>query len=926
MNLPDKLILVLLYLFTYNGRYIARLAGAAPGLAGYASSSTPELGQARKIRNNNSYDRNLNNSNNSESNYIPANPLEPPPAAPPASAPSSIYYQSFGMAPRIPGPPQPQLQQPRQISAVPVSQTPGASPQAAHAAPSGSLSHYAQFVAPVKVPVAVQPPTAAPQQVSTQAQVEAKLVIFDINDKKSTKYVTYSVDNQSNEDVFIPISPHSIFKITNGDTVVWTSSNNVYPDEVRVMTDDRGEPKVRIFFPPPDQPQAKPDPSGSTDPVSQGTGQVATQPGKETYSAYFTTVEVDRKKTTNKIKYERDDVKKLERFTARAPFKIERVTKSGKTIWPHGKLINPALKLVIRKTKDGKDRLKVFFFEDEDEDDEEEEDPEFSFQPRVVPAGTHYGFTAPQPAVPAPKAPQPQQAQPQLPNLPQLKPIQPPQLQQLQPAQIQPQVQPAQIQPQVQIPQVQPVIPPSVQPPVTQSFGDEPFESESSYDVDFDQIIGALPQTPYPYGLGPLNSFSRFNHSNYIRFNHSNYSRFNLYRLSSYKLTNYSRFNHSNYNRFNLYRFSSYKLSSSSNNSYSSNSSNNNSFNNSFHNNSYLSSCRRFSSKLSKRFLSFHRYSHPSRHHTLTAILDNSFNRVSSQPIPVILANLVSSQAILVIPANRFNTLTAIPDNHRNRINWLATLPGQLYPGAPVAQRASPDSEEQPYADILLLTKDPNNKSVLLHQDVYNRQEQANVVQYLLSQHARCTSIRSGKKTIWKHYPQEYGDSYPQTITHNKNTQKLSIQFKEFIILYQRASDGKWNDTEYDLRLFTPNPRDKRTIIEIDSTQYTLAKVGDEKYEFRFNEGVYCSQVHIDDQIVWQSGEFQLRSPLTVSYHEQLDEIAVGDNQRLLVYYKLDDGWPFYRTKYINGHRRPITGNTNRDRGLPYTSSPGSDD
>nr|PVC51720.1 hypothetical protein MACL_00001349 [Theileria orientalis] len=842
MNLPGKLILALVFLFTCNGRYIARFAGAAPGSAGYASSSAPQIGQTHRVRNDNPYYPNLNNSNNYESNYIPVNPGEPPPAAPPVPAPSSRYDQSFGMTPRVAGPPQAQPQPARQVSAVPVSQTPGASPLAAPAAAPRPLPHYADFVASAKTQAPAQQLIQAPQPVNTHATAQGKLIIFDINDRNSTTYITYEFDDETQEDVFIPNAPHSIFKVTNGDTVVWTSTNHTYPDEVRVRIDDRGEPKVRIFFPPVDQPQAKTEPAASRGAVPEETGQLPKLPEPEVYSAYFTTVEVDSKKSTNKIKYEFDQVKNLERFTAKQPFMIERVTKSGKTIWPHGKLINPALKLIIRKTRSGKDRLKVFFFEDEDEDDEEEEeDPEFGFQPRVVPAGTQYGYTAP-----AAKAPQ-QQLQPQLPQLPQLKPIQPPQVQHVQPAQTAPHLQPAHVQPPLQLQhqaqptQVQPVVPPIVQPPAPQQpvperFGDhEPFESESAYELDFDQIIAAPPQPvsqlPYPYGTVATAAAS-------------------------------------------------------------------------------TTSASPTTTPATQQFQSPYPYGYLGQQGQFPG-----YPAFSAYP------GLPQVPGYPAFPGQpQYPGITGYPVQP----GQMPAQPGQMYPGA--LGPTQPVSEaEDPWADILLLTKDQNNKSVLLHQDLYDPKAIANnVVQYALAQHARCTSIRSGKKTIWKHYPQEYGDSFPQTITHNKNTHKISIHFKEFIILYQRDTDGKWNDTEYDLRLFTVNPRDRRSIIEMDSTQYHLGKVDDEKYQFTFRDGVRCAEVHIDEQIVWKHGEFSMQDPLMVSYHEQLDEIAVGNEQKLLVYYKLDDGWPFYRTKYINGHRRPITGNTNRDRGLPYTSSPGT--
>ncbi|UKK01757.2 hypothetical protein MACK_001110 [Theileria orientalis] len=972
MNLPGKLIFLLLYLFTFNGRYLARLAGAAPGSAGSASSSTPEMGQTQKVLNDNPYNGNLNNSNSYGSYYIPAAPSVPPPASPQGPAPSSIYDQSFGMAPRIPGPPQFQSQQGGQISAVPVSQTSGATPLAAPAASSGQLSHYANFVPPPKPPPAVKLASDVHAQVYTQGQDDAKLVIFDVNDKRSTKYITYSLDTGTGEDVFIPNFPHSICKVTNGDTVVWTSTNQLYPEEVRVVNDENDEPKVRIFFPPQQGSTQAPAPDGSLNGKTTGSGQMTGVYEPDTYSAYLTTVEVDSKKNTNKIKYERDEQKRLERFTAKPPFKIQKVTKAGRQIWPHGQLNQPALKLVIRKTKEGKDRLKVFFFEDEDEDDEEEEeDQEFGFKPRPVSAGTEYPFTSPglpsQTPAPAARAPQPQ-VQPQLPQmkppqvqqLPQLKPIQPPQLQPAvpQPPQLQPTVpKPTPIQPQVQIPgQPQPFFPPVVQPaptrePSIEQFGDlEPFESECFYEVDVDQIIGAhspeLAQAPSPQQLPqlapqqlpqqlpqvrqqlpqqyPQHAQQQVQHAPQQLPQQSPQSaqqfpqtaqqlpqtaqqvpqHFHHYQpqLQQYQQQQYQQ--QQQYLQQQQYQQQAQQKQTQS------------------------------QPQVQSPFQTPYPYGYPGQQMQpgqFAAYPYSAYPGLQFQyPGYPYTHQQGQMQAHPGYPGYGYPAYPGYSAYPGQQVQpgqqaQFPTLPAHLYPKAPVSELEESGLLDERFQDIVLLTRNPEtNRSSVLHQNLYDRQDHGNnIIEYLIAEHAMCTSIKHANKTIWKHYPQEYGDSYPQKITHNMNSQKISIHFKEFIILYQRDSESKWNDTEYDLRLYTRDH--KKRLLEMDSTQYNLAKVGDEKFEFKFDKGAYCYEVHIDDQIVWKTEEFDLRTPVTISYHEQLDEIAVGDDKRLLVYYKLDDGWPFYRTKYINGHRRPITGNRARDRGLPYTSSPGDD-
>ncbi|UKK02145.2 hypothetical protein MACK_001500 [Theileria orientalis] len=244
---------------------------------------------------------------------------------------------------------------------------------------------------------------------------------------------------------------------------------------------------------------------------------------------------------------------------------------------------------------------------------------------------------------------------------------------------------------------------------------------------------------------------------------------------------------------------------------------------------------------------------------------------------------------------------------------------GQLsdHPG----QKPASESEELLYSDILLVTFDPdNNKTVKLDPNLYKAYDYENIIEYSLSQHATCIAIKHANKTVWKHNHEKYGDSYPVTIIHNKNTQKIYIHFKDFEIFFQRDLHGSWNASKFEISLFAQDTSDRRFIKELDISQYLLTKV-EEKYQFLINQDVLCSEIHIDDKIIWKSGEFQLQNPFLVTFHEKLKEIAVGDCEKLLFYYKLNDSWPFYRTKYINGNRRPSNCKTARNRRLPCTSS-----
>ncbi|UKJ88553.1 hypothetical protein MACJ_001796 [Theileria orientalis] len=83
----------------------------------------------------------------------------------------------------------------------------------------------------------------------TRRQEPIKFVTVDINVKRSSSKIVYIRNERRQRDIYTSISPHLIYKVTNGEKVLWRAKDENYSDKVLIRLDEYGSPILRVYYP-----------------------------------------------------------------------------------------------------------------------------------------------------------------------------------------------------------------------------------------------------------------------------------------------------------------------------------------------------------------------------------------------------------------------------------------------------------------------------------------------------------------------------------------------------------------------------------------------------------------------------------------------------------------------------------------------------
>ncbi|BAM40602.1 uncharacterized protein TOT_020000857 [Theileria orientalis strain Shintoku] len=236
--------------------------------------------------------------------------------------------------------------------------------------------------------------TAEPLPIETQEprELQIQLIILELTDRRSSEYVTYEANHIKRREKFTCIPPYRVLRVVHNGQLVWSSSNENYPDRVLVKPGEDGNPMAYMFLPGdfvesvddgPDVEQVEQLQSLAQDstPVQekleqlqqqqlqqqqQYQQQLQQQQEEEPGCYTLITVHIDQLKSTSDVTYEFDQAKDIHRFVARDWCLIEKVMMGEKVIWEPKTEYGIEVEIKFAKTQGEKDSLIVYFPSEEE--------------------------------------------------------------------------------------------------------------------------------------------------------------------------------------------------------------------------------------------------------------------------------------------------------------------------------------------------------------------------------------------------------------------------------------------------------------------------------------------------------------------------------------------------------------------------------
>ncbi|UKK01739.2 hypothetical protein MACK_001092 [Theileria orientalis] len=111
------------------------------------------------------------------------------------------------------------------------------------------LKEYQEPIQQLQQPTIAQ--NAEPQHLGAQepSQQTIQLINLELTDRKSSQFVKYEVNHKKRREKFTCIPPYRVFKVVHNGQLVWTSTNQNYPNRVLVKPSENGIQMAYMFLP-----------------------------------------------------------------------------------------------------------------------------------------------------------------------------------------------------------------------------------------------------------------------------------------------------------------------------------------------------------------------------------------------------------------------------------------------------------------------------------------------------------------------------------------------------------------------------------------------------------------------------------------------------------------------------------------------------
>nr|PVC50579.1 hypothetical protein MACL_00002170 [Theileria orientalis] len=257
-------------------------------------------------------------------------------------------------------------------------------------------------------------------------------------------------------------------------------------------------------------------------------------------------------------------------------------------------------------------------------------------------------------------------------------------------------------------------------------------------------------------------------------------------------------------------------------------------------------------------------------------------------------------------------------------------------------------TESGPLA-IKLHVSDPNdpNNTIRLDNSQFTVIESDDTTTFIIADGVNCVKLIYGQALLWRYDPENHVGIYPNSLFYINSTDTLILQFEGLDVTFSRNAIGQWVYTETDtsgegdtvsesgyssvfdpdefdpisesegeeffaendptivtppissstqprVRLFKANPSDANNPLELGSIEYSSSTSGN-VVKYQIANGVKCSQVMIDDVILWEydSSKYGDRYPRSLYHDTSTDVLLLRITGVDITFENTAEGWIF---------------------------------
>ncbi|BAM40600.1 uncharacterized protein TOT_020000855 [Theileria orientalis strain Shintoku] len=133
----------------------------------------------------------------------------------------------------------------------------------------------------------------------------------------------------------------------------------------------------------------------------------------------------------------------------------------------------------------------------------------------------------------------------------------------------------------------------------------------------------------------------------------------------------------------------------------------------------------------------------------------------------------------------------------------------------------------------------------------YDVKEQGDIVTLLFNKGKNADDVSCAGASVWDFYLMKSDSSYPSSLRYNRKTLKILLNFDKFLILYEKDSDGKWQEAKK-MELSAVDLIVKKSDFTNNDYKFN-ADSSEKRYTYEAKDGKAFKSVKHEDMDVWRT-------------------------------------------------------------------------